>query len=139
MERNQVNQDVREIYQAYEQIDYVSGRLVQVLVQCYRDPRQAAFWAHDKNGMEIMELAVRTGFLPPAAIDEPRKYVAEIRFINRTLVALEEAQYITAAPGKIIREAARPTYYGIQFADYLNRPWWRKAYDRVMKILRSPQ
>lgn len=110
----------------YEELDYISVSLIQNLVKFYKDPRQAEFWAREGNGMDILELSIRSGLLPPAAMEEPRRFRDELRAINHRLVKMESVSLIESLPGKEVKDGVRPTQDGVQAADYLNRPWWQK-------------
>lgn len=119
----------------YEELDFISVSLIQSLVKFYRDPRQAEFWSREGNGMDIMELSVRSGLLPPAALEEPRRFRDEIRAINHRLVKMESVSLIESLPGKDVKDGVRPTEEGVQAAEYLGRPWWQKLWDRTLEQL----
>ncbi len=117
-----------------EDLDFVSARLIESLVKYYRDPDQANFWSIEDNGMDILELSIRSGLLPPAAMEEPRRFRTEIRIINRCLEQMESFSLIVSSiPGKEVRDGVRPTEEGVVVAKYLTRPWWFKLKDWVYK------
>ncbi|MSQ15678.1 MAG: hypothetical protein EXR50_07440 [Dehalococcoidia bacterium] len=115
------------------EMDFVSARLIESLVKCYKDPGQSGFWSVDENGMDILELSIRSGLLPPAAMEEPRRFRTEIRHINNCLVRMEGFSLVASLPGKEVREGARPTEEGVAAAGYLARPWWHKLNDWAYK------
>lgn len=116
-----------------EELDFVSARLIESLVKYYTDPNQANFWSVEDNGMDILELSIRSGLLPPAAMEEPRRFRTELRFINKCLVQMESVSLVSSPPGKEVRDGVRPTEEGVGVANYLTRPWWHKLKDWVHK------
>ena len=115
------------------ELDFVSARLIESLVKYYKDPEQSNFWSVEDNGMDILELSIRSGLLPPAAMEEPRRFRTEIRIINNCLVKMEAFSLVASIPGKEVRDGVRPTEEGVVAANYLGRPWWHKLRDWVYK------